>query len=143
MIVRSISRDVTDNMSFGFSVGNINAVWKLIADISSCLKDVGGAKTEYQGPSFGSWTAYNRRSTTLIDFTGIAPLMQTLSDAREWWRGYGRELSVEMEHAAYFLVYGLVICGYLAEILALHIARQNPPYLLSGLPGATPTICLP
>ncbi|SPN99173.1 uncharacterized protein DNG_02208 [Cephalotrichum gorgonifer] len=35
-------------MSFGFSVGDFIAVGKLIADISSCLKDVGGSKTEYQ-----------------------------------------------------------------------------------------------
>jgi hypothetical protein len=35
-------------MSFGFSVGDFLAVGKLIVDISSCLKEVGGAKAEYQ-----------------------------------------------------------------------------------------------
>ncbi len=35
-------------MSFGFSVGDVLAVGKLIADIASCLKDVGGSKSEYR-----------------------------------------------------------------------------------------------
>ena len=35
-------------MSFGISVGDFIAVGKLICDISSCLKNAGGAKTEYQ-----------------------------------------------------------------------------------------------
>lgn len=35
-------------MSFGFSVGDFLAVGKLIADITSCLKETGGSKTEYQ-----------------------------------------------------------------------------------------------
>jgi hypothetical protein len=35
-------------MSFGFSVGDFLAVGKLIADITTCLKDVGGSKSEYR-----------------------------------------------------------------------------------------------
>ncbi|KAL8365584.1 hypothetical protein RB595_004414 [Gaeumannomyces hyphopodioides] len=35
-------------MSFGFGVGDFLAVGKLIFDITSCLKDIGGAKSEYQ-----------------------------------------------------------------------------------------------
>jgi hypothetical protein len=35
-------------MSFGFSVGDFVAVGKLVADITSCLKDAGGSKSEYQ-----------------------------------------------------------------------------------------------
>ena len=35
-------------MSFGFSVGDFIAVGSLIKDISSCLQDAGGSKTEYQ-----------------------------------------------------------------------------------------------
>ncbi|KAK3902573.1 hypothetical protein C8A05DRAFT_33716 [Staphylotrichum tortipilum] len=35
-------------MSFGFSVGDFLAVGKLIADITSCLKEVGGSKSEYR-----------------------------------------------------------------------------------------------
>lgn len=34
-------------MSFGFSVGDFIAVGKLIADITSCLKESGGSKSEY------------------------------------------------------------------------------------------------
>lgn len=34
-------------MSFGFSAGDFIAVGKLIADITSCLKEPGGFKTEY------------------------------------------------------------------------------------------------
>ena len=34
-------------MSFGFSVGDFIAAGKLIADITSCLKEVGGSKSEY------------------------------------------------------------------------------------------------
>ena len=36
-------------MSFGFSVGDFVAVSNLIVDITTSLKDVGGAKSEYQG----------------------------------------------------------------------------------------------
>jgi hypothetical protein len=35
-------------MSFGFSVGDFIAVGKLIADITSCLKEAGGSKSEYR-----------------------------------------------------------------------------------------------
>ncbi|KAI0386038.1 hypothetical protein F5Y04DRAFT_162316 [Hypomontagnella monticulosa] len=35
-------------MSFGFSIGDFLAVGKLIKDISSCLRDAGGSKDEYQ-----------------------------------------------------------------------------------------------
>lgn len=35
-------------MSFGFGVGDFIAVGKLIIDITSCLKDIGGAKNEFQ-----------------------------------------------------------------------------------------------
>lgn len=35
-------------VSFGISVGDFIAVGKLIVDITSCLKDAGGSKSEYQ-----------------------------------------------------------------------------------------------
>ncbi|KAF1950494.1 hypothetical protein CC80DRAFT_539555 [Byssothecium circinans] len=35
-------------MSFGYSVGDVIALGKLIADISSCLQSSGGSKSEYQ-----------------------------------------------------------------------------------------------
>ena len=35
-------------MSFGFSVGDFLAVGKLIVDITTCLKDVSGSKSEYR-----------------------------------------------------------------------------------------------
>ncbi|KAK1752197.1 hypothetical protein QBC47DRAFT_389988 [Echria macrotheca] len=35
-------------MSFGFSVGDFLAAAKLVADITSCLKDIGGSKSEYR-----------------------------------------------------------------------------------------------
>jgi hypothetical protein len=35
-------------MSFGFAVGDLIAVGKLIKDITTCLQSVGGAKSEYQ-----------------------------------------------------------------------------------------------
>lgn len=35
-------------MSFGFSVGDFLAVGRVIKDITTCLQDVGGSKTEYQ-----------------------------------------------------------------------------------------------
>lgn len=35
-------------MSFGFSVGDFIALGKLIVDITTCLKNVGGSKSEYR-----------------------------------------------------------------------------------------------
>ena len=44
----SYTQDIPVKMSFGFSVGDFIAVTKLIRDIISSLRDVGGAAYEYQ-----------------------------------------------------------------------------------------------